>query len=226
MIGAAIAGTAALLQAGTGLAQSIKGKKIQRATVRPTYAIPDEIKANLKQAEQEATYGLDSASKQIATQGIDRSTASALYGGSSRRAGLAGMGGIVQAGNDAFANLAQMDAMEMARKKQVAMGARSEMAGYKDKEWQINKFDPYQLKMDEAQALIGAGMQNIGGAISTGASIGMTALDNQYRSSTDTNSDVSGMGANTGDMNKKAWWLSLTPEQRQGLVLAGKIKPY
>lgn len=214
MIGAAIAGTAAALQAATGLAQNIKGKKIQRATVRPSYAIPDEIKNNLKRAEQEATYGLDAASKQIATQSIDRGMASALTAGVGRRAGLAGMAGVVQSGNDAFANLAQMDAMEMARKKNIAMSAGSEMAGYKDKAWQINQFDPYQLKVDESQALIGAGMQNIGGALGTAASVGMTM-------------EMNGTGGNKSATNGAPYdsnqmFLNLTPEQR--MLMARNLK--
>lgn len=208
MIGAAIAGTAAALQAASGIAQSIKGKKIQRSTVRPSYAIPDEIKENLKRAQQEATYGLDAASKQIATQGADRNTAASLYGGSSRRAGLAGMAGVVQSGNDAFANLAQMDAMELSRKKQLAAQAGSEMAGYKDKAFQINEFDPYQLKIDESQALIGAGLQNIGGALGTAGSVGMTmemnGLGNKTPNVDGTDTvDVNNPSNMTNIMNKK-----------------------
>lgn len=215
MIGAAIAGTAAALQAASGIAQNIKGKKIQRATVRPTYVIPDEIKANLKQAEQEAAYGLDAASKQIATQGIDRGTAAALYGANSRRAGLAGMGGVVQANNDAFSNLAAMDEMERQRKKSALSDARNTMAGYKDKAWQVNQFDPYQLKVDESQALIGAGLQNIGGALNTVGSVGMTMEMNGTGGGNNTKSTPYG----TNDM-----FLNMTPEQKTAFLSKFKYK--
>ena len=217
MIGAAIAGTAALLQAATGLAQNIKGKKIQRSTFRPTYAIPEEIKNNLKRAEQEATYGLDAASKQIATQGIDRNTAAALYGGSSRRAGLAGLSGVVQSGNDAYSNLALMDAEELKRKKQLAMAMGSEMAGYKDKEWSINKFDPYQLKVDESQALIGAGMQNIGGALNTAASVGMTMEMNGNGTQRNTTGATGDPNAGANIMNDYSKGFGTTPKNSYNL---------
>lgn len=173
---AAIPLAVSALQAGAGAIQAAKGKKKLRGLSRPEYSIPEEVRKNLAVAEQEATYGMDAASKQVATQGIDRTMAASLYGAGTRKAGLAGMGGVVQAGSDAFSNLAAIDQAERARKKAAAMSARSEMAGYKDKEFEVNKMQPYEMGVEEAQSLIGAGMQNVMGGLQTAATTGIYGM--------------------------------------------------
>lgn len=167
---------AALLQAGTGAAQAIKGRKIAKRTVRPTYSMPESVRKNLAMDEANANVGMNAASKQIAMQGIDRGTAAALGASTGRRAGLAGLAGVVQSGNDAFSNLAAMDEMARLRNQEKLRETRNIVAGYEDKAWQLNKFDPYQMKVEESQALKGAGMQNIGGALSTAAMVGMAGM--------------------------------------------------
>jgi hypothetical protein len=119
---------------------------------------------------------MNAASKQIAMQGIDRGTAAVLNAGSSRRAGLSGLAGVVTSNNDAFSNLAAMDEMARLRNQEKLYNMRDTASGYEDKAWQLNKFDPYQMKVEESQALKGAGMQNIGGALNTAAMVGMTGM--------------------------------------------------
>jgi hypothetical protein len=167
---------ASLAQAGVGAAQAIKGRQIAKRTVRPTYSMPESVRKNLAMDEANANVGMNAASKQIAMQGIDRGTAAVLNAGSSRRAGLAGLAGVVTSNNDAFSNLAAMDEMARLRNQEKLRETRNTIAGYEDKEWQLNKFDPYQMKVEESQALKGAGMQNIGGALNTAAMVGMTGM--------------------------------------------------
>lgn len=237
-VGLAISSAAAALQGITGAVQVASANKKKKGLVRPVYETPEEIEKNKAIAEHEATYGLDANSKLLATQGADRAIAASLYGGQSRRAGTAGAAGIVQAGADAALNLASEDQRERARKMGVAMGARSESAAYKDKEFTYNKADPFAEKVAEVQALQGAGMQNIGGALNTAAMAGMYTGDSAG-SKTNTGS-VDGAGKSiagaipgqktpgiTGgvaeDIKAKAWYMSLTPEQKKYLALTGKI---
>jgi hypothetical protein len=173
---AAIPLIASGLQAGVGAIQAASGAKKRRGTVRPTYGIPDEIRKNLAIAENEASYGLSGESKRLATEGTDRATAAALYGAGTRRSGLSGLGGVMMAGSDAAKNLAEIDQIARERKQANAMATRETMAGYKDKAFGVNQMEPYQLKVDESQALIGAGMQNVGGALNTLASTGMYGM--------------------------------------------------
>ena len=236
---------AALLQAGTGAAQAIKGRQIAKRTVRPTYSMPESVRKNLAMAEANANVGMNAASKQIAMQGIDRGTAAVLNAGSSRRAGLSGLAGVVTSNNDAFSNLAAMDEMARLRNQEKLYNMRDTASGYEDKAWQLNKFDPYQMKVEESQALKGAGMQNIGGALNTAAMVGMTGMgDGTGAGKTklpspkdDILETISPIGTPTSipggyqggklktnginpksnpiDMN--SWYRSLTPEQRKSM---------
>jgi hypothetical protein len=76
---------------------------------------------------------------------------------------------LVRSQNDAFTNLVSMDAAARQQNRMLASQARSEMAGYKDKAFKINELDPYQNKLDAAQANIGSGIQNIFSALDMGA---------------------------------------------------------
>ena len=210
---------ASAVQAGVGLAQAAKGKASLKKSNRPVYQTPEEIKKNTAMAEQEATYGLGGASKQLYSQGADRSTAAALYGAGTRKAGLAGLSGVVQAGQDAALNMAAMDQDAQAAKKRIAMGARSEQAGYKNQEFEYNKAMPYEQKVTSAQANIGAGMQNVMGGLNTAATVGLYGMggDNALKDTTVTEDvTVTDPTANLMQDNakKQAWWNSLSPEQK------------
>ena len=244
---------AALLQAGTGAAQAIKGRQIAKRTVRPTYSMPESVRKNLAMDEANANVGMNAASKQIAMQGIDRGTAAVLNAGSSRRAGLAGLAGVVTSNNDAFSNLAAMDEMARLRNQEKLRETRNTVAGYEDKAWQLNKFDPYQMKVEESQALKGAGMQNIGGALNTAAMVGMTGMGDGTGagktkapgfSPTDYvppsiglptsipggyqggKLKTNGINPKSNPINMNSWYRSMSPEQRKLMFAVSKNEDY
>lgn len=159
------------LESGYGLYQSIQGNKLAADNKRPTYEIPPEIQQNLNQSQQMALEGLPDQQKQQYINNIQRSQDFGLQQLSSRKAGLAGLGGVVQSGDDSYNNLLTQDANARQKNQQGLLNARSTMAGYKDKAFQLNQLDPYHDKAAAARALQGAGLQNINTGLSSIAGI-------------------------------------------------------
>jgi hypothetical protein len=157
----------AALQTALGIGQAIGGAVSLSKQQRPTYEIPKEIQQNVAQAQALATEGLGAQQEQYMRQQVERGTSAALQTGTERGAGFAGLGGVLQAQNDAFMNIAMQD--EMLRKQRLSevADAKGVLASYKDMAFELNKLMPYQEKVAAAQANIGAGMQNIGGALKT-----------------------------------------------------------
>lgn len=164
------------IQGVTGLAQMIKGRKLAQENVRPGYDIPDEVRQNLSQAQMQALEGLPAEVKNQYLQNLQRSSQFGLSAMGSRKAGLAGLSSLVQNQNDAYSNLMAQDAQAQQANLQELMNQRATMAGYKDKQFGLNQFDPYTQKAEAAQAMKGSGMQNIMGALQSGADLGLAGL--------------------------------------------------
>jgi len=144
-----------------GAAQLAYGLYKQKRNKRPVYEIPDEIKQNLTQAQNAALQGLPEEQKQQYLTNIQRGQAQSLASSGSRRGGLAGIAGLNQQQNDAYANLLSMDASARMQNQNQLYGMRQGMADYKDQAWQINKLNPYYEQTSQNNAMIGAGMQNM-----------------------------------------------------------------
>lgn len=172
------------LQGATGVAQLIKGKKLAQENVRPGYDIPDEIRQNLSQAQMQALEGLPAEVKNQYMQNLQRSAQFGLSAMSSRKAGLAGLSSLVQNQNDAYSNLMAQDAQAQQANLQELMNQRSNMAAYQDKRFGLNQLDPYNQKAEAAQAMKGAGLQNIMGGLQSatdlglGGNLGLSGLSN------------------------------------------------
>ncbi len=174
MIGGAIQGTVGLVQAGFGLSQYKKGVKAAEALVRPVYEIPPEIAQNLSQAEMAALEGLPAEQKQQFVENIQRGGQQALGSLSDRGLGVAGAGGIFQQQTDAYRDLLAADVGARREAQADVASARLTQAGFKERAFDINVFQPYTQSYLEAQALQGAGLQNIGGGLQTVAKSGET----------------------------------------------------
>lgn len=159
------------LESAYGLYENIKGNQMAKDNVRPTYTIPDEIKQNLTQSDQMALEGLPDAQKQQYIQNIQRSQQLGLNSLSDRKAGLSGIEGIVQSGNDAAGNLLSLDSTARRQNQILAMQQGQNLANYKDKAFDYNKNQPYQNTAAAARALQGAGLQNIAGGLGTIAGV-------------------------------------------------------
>lgn len=182
-IGAITAG----VQAIGGTAQLIAGARMAKKNKAPTYEIPAEVSQNLSDAQRMALEGMPAEQKQQYVQNLQRSTMFGLNAMNDRKAGLAGLSSLVQNQNDAYGNLLSMDAQARQQNQQLLMQQRENMAQYKDKQFDFNKVQPYLQKAQAAQALQGAGIQNILGGLQTGINAGAANQDQKnYQSYLDT----------------------------------------
>jgi hypothetical protein len=164
-VGMGIAAGAGLLKAGLGFLQQAKGKKMLKKTIDPGYKIPKGFGQNLAQSEQMARTGLGSQQYNQAQQNISRNVGTGVRALSRSANPAAGVAGLVRAQNDATLGL---DVSNAAAKRQnilQAMGARREMAGQQLAQQQYSQ-NRYFDKVNEANARIGAGTQNLMGGIS------------------------------------------------------------
>ena len=157
------------MQAGVGLYQLIKGQSDADKLQRPKYERPEEVKTQRRLAEQMSQQGLTGASKALYRQQADRTLQAGLQNLTSRRAGLAGVPEAMQTMADKNLQFAAAD--EAARRAN--LGAYQDVLGsqaqYADKEFSYNVAEPYQQKAQAAQALTGAGLQNLYGVLGAGA---------------------------------------------------------
>lgn len=171
-MGAVISGGSALLKGIGGLFQSGKAKRMLKRTQDPGYKIPSGFYENLAQSEQLARTGMPMEQYNLARQNIDRSMASgtrALSRSSNPSAGVASM---VRAGIEGGLNLDSANASIRRQNILQAMGARRELAGQQLSKQQYAQ-QRYMDQVNQANALRGAGMQNISGALSNVGNIGM-----------------------------------------------------
>jgi hypothetical protein len=184
-VGAALAGASAAGKAVTGASQTAKGKKALKRAVDPGYKIPEEFQRNLGQAEQMSKVGLPSEQYNLASTNIQRGTQAGLRQLSRMSNPFAGIAGLQRGQNDAFA---QLDASNAAARRQnilQAMGARRELAGQKLSQQQYAQ-QGYFDKVNQANAMIGAGRQNVAGALGTIGNVGLGLIGAQGNSGVDT----------------------------------------
>jgi len=163
-LGMGIAAGAGLLKAGLGFLQQAKGKKMLKNTVDPGYVIPKGYEQNLGQAEQMAKGGIPSQEYNLASTNIQRGTQAGLRQLSRMSNPFAAISGLARSQSDSFSKL---DASNASAKRQnilQAMGARREMAGQQLAQQQYSQ-NRYFDKVNEANARIGAGTQNMFGGL-------------------------------------------------------------
>lgn len=139
--------------------QLVKAAQLRRQ--RPEYEIPKEVMQNQNIAQNMAMQGLPAAQYNRAQANIDRNTAFGLRQSSSRRGGLVGLAGQEQAANDAYGNLDVADANARRQNMGTWMNQNQNVAQYRDKAFQLNQLEPWQMDMQAAAANQGAGIQNL-----------------------------------------------------------------
>jgi hypothetical protein len=148
-----------------GHAQKRKAQKALSKLQRPEYEIPQEILRNQKMAEQAANEGLPSQQYSQAQQNIQRQQNRAISMASDRRQGLMALPGIQQAATDAQLNLDASDAQARRVNQQQLYGINAQLAGFKTKQWDVNKKQLYDRDYGYNMQLLGAGNQNLMGSI-------------------------------------------------------------
>ncbi len=175
---ALISAAPAALKGIQGIFQGLKGKKMAKANVRPTYQIPTGFAKNLAESEAEARTGLPRQQYTQGLQNIQRSQSAGL-----RQIGRMGRGGniagLARAGMDATLNLDVADATARLRNQQTTRGYRTQLSQQELAKQAYDKFGKYEEDAAAAEALMGAGRQNVMGGLSDAARVGMTYMAGQ-----------------------------------------------
>lgn len=175
VLAALIAAAPSVLKAGQGIMQGIKGNKLAKQNIRPTYEIPKEFQQNLAIAENMAKIGLPQQQYNQAQQNFQRNQANALRQ-FNRMGNPRGLAGIVRAGNDATLGLDVADAQARMSNQRNAMGYRSQIGQQQLAKQNWDKMQLFGERADAAAALQGAGRQNVMGGLSELSQIGQLAM--------------------------------------------------
>jgi len=171
-----IGGGSALLKTGLGFYQKRQGDKARNSLVQPEYKIPDELYANLSDAEKRQVEGLPAEQKADFVRNVERGRSTSLKAAADRKGGLLGIQESARNETDAYNNLVQIDAaarkQSQLEKEAAIRNARGDIANAKNMKFGI-KDQNYNNQLNAANSDIGAGMQNIFGGVSQ---LGTTAL--------------------------------------------------
>jgi hypothetical protein len=127
--------------------------------------IPQEVIANLTQAQVQALEGMPEEQRNLFLQDMQRSQQQAVRGLSDRRAGIAGIPQLYQGELDSLNRLAMEDSRMRLQNLNNLTAQRAEMGRQRDTQFQLNEYEPFLNKMRMAEGLIGSGMQNAMGGI-------------------------------------------------------------
>jgi hypothetical protein len=161
-----------------GAGQKAKGRRMLKSLKDPGYQIPDEFKKNLGEAENMARTGLPSQEYNLASTNIQRNSQAGLRQLGRMSNPFAGIASLQRGQNDAFAQLDASNASARRQNMLQAMGFRRELAGQKLNQQQYAQQD-YMNKVNQANAMIGAGSQNIFGGLSNVGKVAGAALTNK-----------------------------------------------
>jgi len=157
------------------LLQGAKGSKLAKKNIRPTYEIPPEFQQNLDTAAMRARRGLPQQQYTQGLQNIQRvQTAGLKQLGKMGRGGS--VAGLARAGMDATLGLDIADAQARMGNENIEMGYRSQIGQQKLAKQQYDKFAKYEEEAAAAEALKGAGRQNVMGGLSDLATVGVTYM--------------------------------------------------
>ena len=176
-----------IFQAGLGIKQLLDARKLEKSTVRPTYAIPGAQQEALATARSMA-YG-DAPGLQVAQANMGRNIAggmsSALQAGGPE--GLAAASMLAQQGNDQSMDLASMQNQYRTQQMGNVLAQLNRQAEYQDTAWRKNREEPYLNASEKSAQLRDAGYTNVndslygaGGAVASFAKNGMFAGKGRY----------------------------------------------
>lgn len=185
-----------------GAYQFIKGDKMEkRLGELKEYEIPEEIYTNMSLADQIAFEGMPEEQRMQMLRDIRRSRAAAISRAGSLNASMSGLAAAQIAEGDALAQINTQDALMRLQGRKGQMKARQVMAEYKDQKYAEYK-ENWMRQWQTAQALKGAGLQNVVGGIDmTSSSAG--SMNSTGDQNTDTRSEE-GESGKTGQNQQKS----------------------
>lgn len=153
-----------------GLGQLFGGKNDLRNLERPEYKIPDEIMQAVGMSRAFAADPRFAGQSNLERQ-TNLNTSNALNAATSRGNGAYQVGSIQAGANQAAQNIGAEQARQDRADRGDYANALNILAKYRDTEFQMNKFAPYQDKYNEGRERIGAGQTNLYGGLDDLATI-------------------------------------------------------
>lgn len=157
---------------GTGIAQLAKSRRIRAE--RPTYEIPQEVRQSL--AMRQATLNARAPGAVQAERNIMQNQSSTLnnirQGAGDSSSLLAAAGAVQGTAQRGMRALAAQEEQGFYSRLAGLERAQSQMGAYRDKEFQLNEYEPFQDAMATKSALMEGGLRNINDAVSD---VGATA---------------------------------------------------
>jgi hypothetical protein len=154
-----------------GLFGNAKANADGRKNIRPNYYIPKPVFDNQSISEARASKGLSDSSLEAYRTGTQRTTSASLNAILQNGGDLNHIGDVYTAGENGVSKMSIIDDEMKARNIGNLLNQNNEMAGYLDKEWQINKYAPWADKQQEiaqrkanSNALMMKGLSDIGSA--------------------------------------------------------------
>lgn len=149
------------LKAGLGLYQTIRGSAMRPK--RPTYEIPSEIKESLALARQQEAGRMPGFA--YAEDRLRQQSSQSLYGlrrgATSANQLMSGMANIQLQSSIGQRSLAESEASDYYRRLSNLQRGLGLSAKYVEKEFEMNKMEPYQDRAKAKAALIQAGLTNV-----------------------------------------------------------------
>jgi hypothetical protein len=162
-----------------GISQSSKAKKMEKGLVRPTYKTPEMINEAIAGARMRAQ-GTQLPGQKYTEDRLAGATAAGqraiLEAGTGSAGAINAISGLYGNQMNKELSLAEAGAQNQQRNIANLQQMLLQGAGYKDKEFQLNEYDPYKQKAATISALRGAGIQNKAGALSDLSTIGLQMM--------------------------------------------------
>lgn len=172
-VGAGVSTALNLAKGIFGIAQYNKGRKeLNSLLANPvTYKRPEEYAQELAMRQQMASQSRMPGQGYI-EQNIGQAQSSALSaaekGAISSNVYQKSVGDIFQKTIQAYQDLGLQSAQWQQQNKENLMGTLQRGANFSDQEWQVNKFQPWEIKANMAQSRMNMGGENLWGGL-TGA---------------------------------------------------------
>jgi hypothetical protein len=170
-VAAGVAGAGVIGNLFSGGAQKKRGRRMlaDAQKLDPGYQIPKEFEQNLAESENMARIGMPSQEYNLASTNIQRGTQAGLRQLGRMSNPFAGIAGLQRGQTDAFSRLDAQNANVRRQNILQAMGARRDLAGQKLNAQQYQQ-QKYFDAVNQANAMIGAGMQTQSGALNAAIS--------------------------------------------------------
>lgn len=167
---ALLAAIPSILQGVLGATQISGGNRQLAEAKRPTYNMPGEIGNAATLAAQQ--YAEQDTIGETRARADQRMATSNAVGAASNVGGLGGIVASIVANANSGANSLMVSAdAERRRRLSELQNMQQVLAGFRDQEFQLNKFAPYSDMYQESRQRIGAGQQNLFSALNGLSSI-------------------------------------------------------